>query len=137
MGGTDDPSNLIQLTVEEHAEAHRKLYEEHGNEYDRIAWQCLSGQINSMEATIQATKLANTGREPWNKGKKVPQCGSPGRKVSEETKQFISERTKQKMKERGVTGGVPKGTVPWNKGKKLSAETIAKRTATRKANRSN
>ena len=32
MGGTDDPSNLTQLTIEEHAEAHRILYEEHGNE---------------------------------------------------------------------------------------------------------
>jgi hypothetical protein len=30
MGGTDDPSNLIELTVEEHAEAHRKLFEQDG-----------------------------------------------------------------------------------------------------------
>ena len=34
LGGSDDPSNLIRLTVEEHAEAHRKLYEEHGLEED-------------------------------------------------------------------------------------------------------
>ena len=26
MGGTDDPDNIVELTVEEHAEAHRKLY---------------------------------------------------------------------------------------------------------------
>ena len=25
LGGTDDPSNLIKLTIEEHAEAHRIL----------------------------------------------------------------------------------------------------------------
>ena len=31
MGGTDDPSNLIKLTIEEHAEAHKKLWEKHGN----------------------------------------------------------------------------------------------------------
>ena len=26
-GGTNDPSNIVELTPEEHAEAHRKLYE--------------------------------------------------------------------------------------------------------------
>ncbi len=61
MGGTDDPNNLIELTVEEHAEAHRKLYEEYGNEYDRIAWLGLSNQINLTEAQrlahLNGTKL--------------------------------------------------------------------------------
>lgn len=45
-GGTDDPSNLILLTVEEHAEAHRLLYEEHGRLQDYYAWKGLSGQIS-------------------------------------------------------------------------------------------
>ena len=31
MGGTDDESNLILLTVEEHAKAHKDLYEKYGN----------------------------------------------------------------------------------------------------------
>lgn len=30
MGGSDDPANLTELSVEEHAEAHRLLYEQHG-----------------------------------------------------------------------------------------------------------
>jgi len=37
MGGTDDPSNLIELTVEEHAEAHRLLWEKYGNWQDNVA----------------------------------------------------------------------------------------------------
>jgi hypothetical protein len=49
MGGTDDPSNLIKLTIEEHAEAHKKLWEEHGNEYDRIAWMGLSKMIDKQD----------------------------------------------------------------------------------------
>jgi hypothetical protein len=49
-GGTDDPSNLIRLTVEEHAEAHRKLYEEHGRWQDELAWRLLSSQIGKEEA---------------------------------------------------------------------------------------
>lgn len=31
MGGTDHPSNLVTLTVEEHAEAHRILWEKYGH----------------------------------------------------------------------------------------------------------
>ena len=50
MGGTDDPSNLVSLTVEEHAQAHRKLYEEHGHWQDYVAWKGLSGQISTQEA---------------------------------------------------------------------------------------
>lgn len=50
MGGTDDPDNLVELTVEEHAEAHKKLYEEHGNEFDLIAYRGLTGQITMTEA---------------------------------------------------------------------------------------
>jgi hypothetical protein len=50
MGGTDDPSNLVELTVEEHAEAHRILYEKYGHWEDKIAWEGLSGQITKQEA---------------------------------------------------------------------------------------
>ena len=48
-GGSDDPSNLVHLTVEEHAEAHKKLWEQYGRWQDKIAWQTLSGQIGVQE----------------------------------------------------------------------------------------
>ena len=54
--GTDDPSNLIKLTVEEHAEAHLKLYEEHGQWQDYVAWKALSGQISYSDASYLAWK---------------------------------------------------------------------------------
>lgn len=63
MGGTDDLSNLVELTVEEHAEAHRLLYEQHGNWQDRIAWLALSGQIGKDEAIQEARGAANRGRK--------------------------------------------------------------------------
>lgn len=56
MGGTDDPSNLIRLTVEEHALAHKRLYEEHGRWEDRVAWKALSGQMSMSEASVEAWK---------------------------------------------------------------------------------
>ncbi len=63
LGGTDDPSNLIELTVEEHAEAHRILYEQHGNWQDYCAWQALSGRIGQEEALRMAQGMANKGKK--------------------------------------------------------------------------
>ena len=63
LGGTDEPSNLIELTVEEHAEAHRKLYELHGNWQDYCAWQALSGRIGKEEILRMKQGMANKGRK--------------------------------------------------------------------------
>lgn len=60
MGGTNDESNLIELTVEEHAEAHKKLYEEHGHWQDRIAWKGLLGIISKEE--LVAEMLSEGGK---------------------------------------------------------------------------
>ena len=69
MGGSDDPSNLVELTVEEHAEAHKKLWENHGCWEDRLAWIGLSGLAPKAELAREASKLANLGRIGPNKGK--------------------------------------------------------------------
>ena len=49
MGGSDDPSNLIELSIEEHAEAHRLLYEQYGKLQDKLAWLGLSKMISSAD----------------------------------------------------------------------------------------
>ena len=49
MGGTDDPSNLIELTIEEHAEAHKILYETYGKKQDLAAFLGLSGLASKKE----------------------------------------------------------------------------------------
>lgn len=121
MGGTDDPDNLIRVNTACHAFLHKCLYKEYGNDYDRIAWMCLSGQINNEEANIMATKAANIGKDPWNKGKKgVQKSTRKGVPRSDEEKKRISEGTKKAMK--GVKCGAPKGRVPWNKGKKTGPQ---------------
>lgn len=60
-GGTDDISNIIELTVEAHAEAHKVLYEAHGRWQDKAAWQALSGQITGDEARRLAVSKALKG----------------------------------------------------------------------------
>ena len=49
MGGTDDASNLIELDIEEHAEAHRILYEKYNKHDDYVAWKALSGAIGKED----------------------------------------------------------------------------------------
>ena len=49
MGGTDEVSNLIELSIEDHAKAHKKLFEEHGCWQDYLAWQGLAGLISKEE----------------------------------------------------------------------------------------
>lgn len=49
-GGTDDPSNLVSLTLEEHAEAHRLLYEKYGRIEDKVAWKALSNNKEEFES---------------------------------------------------------------------------------------
>ena len=70
MGGSNDSSNLVELTVEEHALAHKRLYEDHGREEDRIAWLALSREISKEEARILAVKKALTGKPKSEQHKK-------------------------------------------------------------------
>lgn len=45
MGGTDDPSNLVEVTVEQHALLHKQLWEDLGDIRDFYAWKALSGRV--------------------------------------------------------------------------------------------
>jgi len=56
IGGSDDPSNLIELTIEEHAKAHFDLWKKFGRIEDKIAWECLSGRNLSEEERIILSK---------------------------------------------------------------------------------
>ncbi len=97
-GGTDDNSNLIELTIEEHAEEHRKLWES-GNSYlDYVAWRALSGQIGSEQARLDAMRYVCSTEEHRQK-LRVP-------KSEEHIKKML-----------GNKNGFSDGSVPHNKGK--------------------
>lgn len=59
MGGTNDPSNLIELTVEEHANEHRLLYEKYGKHDDFVAWKALSGTIGKESLVAELMRLGS------------------------------------------------------------------------------
>ena len=66
MGGSDDPSNIVELTVEQHAEAHKKLYEKYGKWEDKLAYEGLIKRMPHEEVAREASRLANLGRK-WSK----------------------------------------------------------------------
>jgi hypothetical protein len=111
-GGSDDPSNLEELTIEEHAEAHRILYEQFGRWQDRIAWQGLAKLIGQDEI-LKQIYAAHSGPNHTYYGKPRPEHtrqkisqALKGHPVSDETRQIwkeqrvgriVSEETRQKL----------------------------------------
>ena len=108
-GGTDDPTNLIELTVEEHAEAHRLLYELHGRLEDKRAWLGLA-KIMSGKDIIQEI-LKQPKSEAWKEKNRKPKKDNSkyfgntnakslaGKPKTEEHKRKISEAHKGKVRE--------------------------------------
>lgn len=73
-GGTDDPANLVKLTIPEHAEAHRVLWEIHGRIGDKLAWLLLSGQTTEGETlrrTLAKSPESRTKISRFHKGKSL------------------------------------------------------------------
>lgn len=118
LGGTDDPSNLVELTVEQHAEAHRLLYEQHGRLQDKIAWLALSKRIGKEEILRMKQGLGMKGK------KHTPEA-------IEKLKESCAKRT-QRQKENGVLDQANKKRSESHKGKKKSAEHMANWSASRK-----
>lgn len=107
-GGTDDPSNLVRLTVAEHAEAHRLLWEQHGRPEDKLAWLLLAGKTDEAEAArIELAKHVQQRR--WQdpaarEAQSVRMKGNTfavGREwtPTEETKQRISTTQKKRYEQ--------------------------------------
>ena len=68
-GGTDDPENLKELTIEEHAEIHRILYEKNGKIQDFLAWRGLAGLMAKEE--IVKSLLSHAGKKGGSSGKGI------------------------------------------------------------------
>jgi hypothetical protein len=120
-GGTDEESNIVELSVEDHAKAHRELYETYGRWQDKIAWLALSGRIGkeeiirmkqseSAKATVYTPeKRLNMSRGQKGKKHSKETCAKRsvaytgdgnsffGKKHSDETKALMSERAQGRI----------------------------------------
>lgn len=110
LEGFNSPDNIVVLTVEQHALAHKYLYELLGSEYDKIAYLFLSGQIGKEEAIKESIVCANKGRPKTPEecaaissrmnGKRLT-LGYKQRPRSESYKNAISDRMKGKKIAKG------------------------------------
>ena len=119
MGGTYEPSNIVLLTIKQHAAAHKKLFKNYGKYEDFLAWKALSGQIDKKELTAELELLR----------RKHISEGSKGHVVSAATRLKISTANAGKpksLKHRASLSAARMGKFPLNKGKKSSVETNEK-----------
>ena len=63
-GGSNHSSNLIRVTIQEHALFHYERWVLCGDEADRLAWKSLSGLMSKEEILKESYKL---GRSITNK----------------------------------------------------------------------
>ena len=78
-GGTDDPSNIVELTVIDHAIAHKVLYHFYKREEDLIAYRGLLGIAPRETIVQQALSMAGSRggkKDGWAPGTH-PSLGKP------------------------------------------------------------
>ena len=132
MGGTDDPSNLIKLTIEEHAEAHRMLWEQYGKNEDFLAWQGLSKLVNKKDI-LQIISKSKAGKI-WVTNDVVHKLISP--EILEDYENMGFRRGRLPMSEEGkanVAAASPKKRKPLSEQHKnnISKGLIGKRVSLR------
>jgi hypothetical protein len=147
MGGSDNSSNLVEVTIEEHAELHLALYLEHGRKEDWYAFMGLSEQIGKedifralmdptgrthSEETKEKMRHSQLGKKKHTpESKKKISEARRGKKLTEEHKRKIGEASKgnkaslgKKLTEeqKKTLSNKMKGNKNWSKNPKVSEE---------------
>lgn len=103
-GGTDDPSNIVLLTVEEHAEAHKQLWLKYGRWQDKLAWQGLAKILTKQELVEALVTHKNKDmKKNALRGEKHPYYGKKRPEHSKIMKEWAktyvkTEEHKEKLK---------------------------------------
>lgn len=117
MGGTNEPSNLIELSVEEHALAHKKLWEEYGKLEDYIAWKGLEGTIGKEE--MVQLKCSLGGKKGVEKLKELKICSFYNdelRKKAAEKGRMVAKENQTGFYDKELQSDLGKRGGPKNKG---------------------
>lgn len=128
MGGSDDPSNIVELTVEDHAEAHRLLYELHGKIQDKVAWMGLAKLVPMKELILELQRETKLGAKNPMYGKPAPNRGvkRPGIGGRKRGTPWTAQEREKKMAQRAVEGYYDYLKSP-ERAKKISQSTIGRK----------
>jgi hypothetical protein len=132
LGGTNDPSNLLEVTVDEHALIHEARWYAYHQWQDYVAWKALSGQIGKEEIQFLKNSLAHKDFAAWPKGKKRGPWTEERKKAhslilkgkpkppgfGEKLRQANLGKKRPWLSEWNIINkpGFKKGYTPWNKG---------------------
>jgi hypothetical protein len=128
-GGTDDPANIELVTLEEHAERHRVLWEQYGRIQDKCAWLLLSGNVKlGHEAWLEI--LQENGRKSKGRRHTVEyRQRMVGTKLSEASRKKMSLSHIGRKKSAEHKAKISAAMM----GHAVSSETVEKRRITRAA----
>ena len=118
MGGTNDPDNLVELTVEDHAIAHFVLWKMFGRREDKIAWLGLSS-TDAQHFQARKMKEANPMSDPKIKAKHLSAVRSKSRakKLSEAKMGNTNTKGKSWFNNGVKTGMFSECPEGWTKGR--------------------
>jgi len=111
LGGSDSDSNIVELTVKEHAEAHRILYEKHGDIRDKLAYEGLLGIVGKEEIVKDLNGISKNSKWYYNpnnlnerkmirKDQKIPEGWVKGRGTNTWSKNRDYKKVSKKQKEK-------------------------------------
>ena len=121
-GGDDSSDNLVELSIEEHALAHKKLYEEYRRWQDRVAWLSLLGIMNNEERIYEIISNSNKGNPSnWKMSKAQKEKLSESR-MGEKNPMYGKPAHNRGVKRPGI-GGRKKGTL-WSDEERKKQESI-------------
>jgi len=97
MGGTNDPDNMTgEITVQEHAELHRQLWEDLDHWQDKVAWLALSGTIGQEQIISMKISESNKNRIYSSAERIKRSLNLKGKPKSTETKKKMSISAKKR-----------------------------------------
>jgi hypothetical protein len=81
--------NVVWLTLEQHIQTHKLLFEINRNDYDRIAYELLGRMIGLEEAHRQLGIVANRGKVQSDSSNRMRSMANMSHEVTTETRRKI------------------------------------------------
>ena len=128
MGGSNDPSNIIYLSIKDHAIAHAELYLKYGKYEDYVAFKALKKQIGKDQIYIETSRIGGLNNK--NKPKSLEHRLRISKSNSKPRKSHTKE-TRLKIS-KAMQGNTNSNKHSSNKYKKIQSEAMKKSWAKRK-----
>jgi hypothetical protein len=82
-GGSDDPSNIVELRPVQHAMWHFAEWQRKKNPKDKLAWKLLSQEVTSEERFVETRRLGGTISGPITRDQKIGIHGLTNEQIKE------------------------------------------------------